>query len=210
MSRAVPSRTRACTIGCLVLSWRSVGASRRSIICRLSSSLVGTVSPRKCPDASRYETRAPSRKISSTSRRAMRSVIGPKSVIDRSTRSTMTDGDTSGSSSPSRARRSYSSTARCTSTRTSSRSPSGRSCRRSIRARTSRRIPSYASTVMRHVRLMRSRSRRCAPGRLGPASLRPGVPGSRPLGSGGAPAVPRVQGGRRAERRSARARPRRW
>ena len=44
-------------------------------------------------------------KISSTSRRAMRSVIGPKSVIERSTRSTMTDGSTSGSSSPSIARR---------------------------------------------------------------------------------------------------------
>ena len=77
----------------------------------------------------------------------MRSVIGPKSVIERSTRSTMTDGEMSGSSSPRRARRSYSSTARNASTRTSSRSPSGRSWRRSIRANTSRRIPSYASTV---------------------------------------------------------------
>ena len=93
VSRAVPSSTRACTIGCFVLSCRSVGASRRSTICRFSSSLVGTVRPRSRPEPSRYETRAPSMKISSTSRRARRSVSGPRSVIERSTRSTITDGD---------------------------------------------------------------------------------------------------------------------
>ena len=71
-------------------------------------------------------------KISSTSRRATRSVSGPRSVIERSTRSAIAPGATSGSPSPSRARRWYSSTARSTSSRTSSRSPSGRSRRRSI------------------------------------------------------------------------------
>ena len=52
-------------------------------------------------------------KISSTSRRASRSVSGPKSVIERSTRSAIDRRrSTSGSSSPSRATRWYSSTAR--------------------------------------------------------------------------------------------------
>ena len=103
--RAVPPSTRACTIGCLVLSCRSVTASMRSTTCRFSSSLVGTVSPRRRPDPSRYDTRAPSMKISSTSRRAISSVRAPKSVIERSTRSAISAGSTSGSSSPSSATR---------------------------------------------------------------------------------------------------------
>ena len=92
----MPPSTRACTIGCLVLSCRSVAASMRSTTWRFSSSLVGTASPRKRPEPSRYETRGPSMKISSTSRRASRSVRGPRSVIERSTRSARSDGSASG------------------------------------------------------------------------------------------------------------------
>ena len=162
VKRAVPASTRACTIGCLVLSCRSVGASNRSMICRFSSSLVGRARPRSRPDPSRKETRAPSMKISSTSCRAMRSVSGPKSMMERSTRSAMTVGESKGSSSPSRATRSYSSTARYVSERTSSRSPSGRSWRRAIRARTSRRISSYASTGTGYAARRARRDRRAA------------------------------------------------
>ena len=145
MSRALPSSTRACTSGCFVFSWRSVVARSRSTIWRFSSSLVGSASPRRRPLASRYVTRGPSTKISSTSRRARRSVNGPKSVTERSTRLTIVAGSPSGNSSPARARRWKSSTARSTSTRTSASSRSGCSRRRSMPASASRRISSYAS-----------------------------------------------------------------
>lgn len=103
VSRAVPSRTRACTIGCFAFSWRSVTASNRSRICRFSSSAVGSARPRSRPLLSRYVTRAPSMKISSTSVRASRSVSGPRSVMDRRTRRTIVSASPSGTSSPRRA-----------------------------------------------------------------------------------------------------------
>ena len=47
VSRALPSSTRACTNGWVVLSWRSVAARRRSTTWRFSSSPVGVVRPRR-------------------------------------------------------------------------------------------------------------------------------------------------------------------